>query len=95
MEGRSLLPLLRGEAFERGAPIFWEHEGNRAVRDGRWKLVSAYPGRWELYDMIGDRTELHDLSKANAPVAARLAAAHDEWAARAGVIPWERLRGQG
>ncbi|MHC4789232.1 MAG: arylsulfatase, partial [Planctomycetota bacterium] len=53
-EGQSLLPLVRGDKFERGCPLFWEHEGNRAVRQGRWKLVSRYPGPWELYDMVED-----------------------------------------
>ena len=34
-------------------PMFWEHEGNAAVRIGQWKLVRNYPGPWELYDMDG------------------------------------------
>ena len=42
--------------------MFWEHEGNAAVRIGRWKLVRDYPRPWELYDMEADRTELHDLA---------------------------------
>jgi arylsulfatase len=42
MEGPSLRPLLQGRALQRPAPLFWEHEGNRAVRDGRWKLVSRF-----------------------------------------------------
>ena len=46
----------------RDRPIFFEHEGNRAVRDGEWKLVSRHPGSWELYDMRRGRTELHDMA---------------------------------
>lgn len=66
MAGRSLAPLFRGEAASaRGAPLFWEHEGNRAVRQGKWKLVSAGAGAWELYDMEKDRVELNDLANAN------------------------------
>ena len=42
--------------------MFWEHEGNAAVRIGKWKLVKRYPRDWELYDMDADRTELHDLA---------------------------------
>lgn len=58
LEGRSLVPAFHGgEIADRGM-LFWEHEGNCAVRDGGWKLVSAWPNTWELYDMHADRTEL-------------------------------------
>ena len=40
MEGRSLLPALEDKPIEREA-LFWEHEGNAAVRDGDWKLVRS------------------------------------------------------
>ena len=64
MEGRSLVPAFRGQAICRDA-IFWEHEGNRAIRIGKWKLVAKGPrGPWELYDMEKDRTEMHDLAAA-------------------------------
>ena len=42
----------------------WEHEGNRAVRRGQWKLVSRYPDKWELYNLEADRTELRNLADA-------------------------------
>ena len=91
LEGESFLPALRGEAWERERPIMWEHEGNRAVRDGRWKLVSKYPGDWELYDMVHDRTELNDLAAKNAPQVEKMRLAYEEWAARAGVEPWAEI----
>lgn len=62
MEGVSLLPAFAGQPMGRH-PIFWEHEGNRAMREGDWKLVAkGAAGRWELYDMSRDRTEMHDLA---------------------------------
>jgi arylsulfatase len=91
LEGESFAPALRGEAWRRERPILWEHEGNRAVRDGRWKLVSKYPGDWELYDMVEDRTELDDLSAVNGPQVDKMATAYDEWAARCGIVPWEEI----
>ena len=93
IEGQSFARVFRGDSWRREGPIFWEHEGNRAVRSGRWKLVSQYePGRWELYDMTADRTELDDLADRNAAKVTELAAAYDDWAARCGVLPWQQVR---
>ena len=88
MEGESFLPLLRGAKWSRQGHIFWEHEGNRAVRLGRWKLVSKHGGRWELYDMLDDRTELNDLSGKNRPKVDEFAGLYHAWAERVGVLPW-------
>jgi arylsulfatase A-like enzyme len=96
LEGESLLPLVRGDlGWGRARPLFWEHEGNRAVRsagDGRWKLVRKFPGEWELYDMLADRTELHDRAADEPDRAGEMASAYDAWAARCGVQPWQAIR---
>jgi arylsulfatase len=92
LEGESFAPVLRGQTWERERPILWEHEGNCAVRDGRWKLVSKYPGDWELYDMIQDRTELNDLSQANKPQVEKMVRTYQEWTERCGIIPWKELQ---
>ena len=88
LEGRSLLPCIEGRQRKPHEEIFWEHEGNRAVREGRWKLVSKFPGEWELFDLKADRTELHNLAASQPKVAARLAARYGAWARRAQVVPW-------
>ena len=62
LQGESLLGQLRGQAWQRQQPIFWEHEGNSAIRLGQFKLVRTHGSPWELYDMEVDRTELHDLA---------------------------------
>lgn len=87
-EGLSLVPVLRGQRLKRPTALFWEHEGNRAVRLGRWKLVATFRGPWELYDMEADRTELHDLSSTNQDLVEELAALYEAWAQRANVVPW-------
>ena len=89
MEGVSLAPAFAGRDLGRTAPLFWEHEGNRALRVGKWKLVAkGAASRWELYDMDADRTELHDLSKSQPERAAEMAAQWEQIARRVKVIPW-------
>ena len=88
LEGKSLLPAFENKAIERDA-IFWEHEGNRAVRDGKWKLVAKGPGgKWELYDMENDRTETQDLASSQPGKVEELTKKWETWALRAKVIPW-------
>jgi arylsulfatase len=89
LEGVSLRPAFAGESLARKTPIFFEHEGNRAVRDGRWKLVAQGPaGAWELYDMAADRTELNDLAADEPERVATMTAQWEAWAERTGVLPW-------
>lgn len=92
LEGESFLPLLSGAKWSRQGHIFWEHEGNRAVRLGQWKLVSKHGGRWELYDMLDDRTELNDLSEKNRPKVEEFAGLYNAWAERVGVLSWPLRR---
>jgi arylsulfatase len=87
LEGESLAAVFEGKERRHDAPIFWEHEGNRAVRSGPWKLVSRYPGPWELYDLNADRTELHDLAGTNPAKVKELTELYQQWAQRCGVIP--------
>jgi arylsulfatase A-like enzyme len=81
MEGRSLLPAIGGETSQ-PRTLYWEHEGNRAVREGNWKLVSLRDGPWELYDVATDRTELENLASSHPELVGRLSKQWDEWAAR-------------
>ena len=87
LEGRSLVPAFANKPIDRDA-IFWEHEGNRAVRVGDLKLVSKHPGGWELYDIAKDRTELHDLAATMPDRVKELSAKYDAWAKRVNVAPW-------
>lgn len=88
LEGRSLAPAFRGSEVPNRSILFWEHEGNCAVRDGKWKLVSAWPNTWELYDMEADRTELHNLADLLPKEVDRLASAYRFWSKRVGAQPW-------
>ncbi|WP_165246266.1 arylsulfatase [Paludisphaera soli] len=92
-EGVSLRPAFQGEPLNRTSPIFWEHEGNRAVREGDWKLVAKANRPWELYHIAEDRSELHDLAAEHPDRAQAMASAWDAYAARANVLPLGAWRG--
>ena len=80
LQGKSLVPIFNSNIRDGHAYLFWEHQGNRAVRRGEWKLVSKDRGKWELYNLEHDRTELVDLSKKNTDIARELKQAWEEWA---------------
>ncbi|MFQ6131992.1 MAG: arylsulfatase [Armatimonadota bacterium] len=88
LEGQSLLPIFQGQQRDGHQVIYWEHEGNRAVLQGRWKLVSQHPRDFELFDLEADRTELNDLARDKPGKVQELSALYDQWAARCGVSPW-------
>jgi arylsulfatase len=87
-EGVSLRAAMNGRPPAADRPLFWEHEGNRAVRVGAWKLVAKFPGGWELYDLAADRAEQRDLAAQHPARVREMAAQYDGWAKRVGVLPW-------
>ena len=92
MEGVSLIPAINGGKLKRENPLGFEHHGNLALREGKWKIVSAYrakqPVDWELYDMQADRTELNNLAERHPEKTQELADRWQDWADRVGVQPW-------
>ena len=97
MEGISLLPAMKGKSLKRKNPLFWEHEGNRAVRSGDWKLVSDYDysakkfRAWELYNLKNDRSEIYDLSSTEPERTRDMIDIFEKWAEKAGVVSKEIL----
>ncbi len=92
MEGRSLAPAFDDKPIQREG-LFWEHEGNRAIRRDNWKLVCKHNQPWELYDMQADRTELHNLAAEKPELVAELSALWNLWAFRAHVLPNRESQG--
>jgi arylsulfatase len=91
LEGKSLRPIFEGKTRPGHEAIFWEHEGNKAVRMGKWKLVEKYKGEWELYDLVNDRTELTNLAAKEPERVKEMAAKWEAWARRANVLPWDEV----
>jgi arylsulfatase len=88
MEGRSLVPAFANKPIQRDA-LYWEHEGNAAIRIGDWKLVRlGREGAWELYNLNADRTEQHDLAAEQTDRVKSMAARWEAWAERANVKPY-------
>ena len=83
LEGKSFLPLLEqsdGEAVIHDQ-LAWELYGNRALRQGKWKLVwGAGLKKWELYDMDADRTETRDLASVQPERVRAMSEAWYQWA---------------
>jgi arylsulfatase len=76
LQGRSLVPIFRGQTREPHETLYFHYGSDRALRQGPWKLVSAKLGKWELYDLREDRTELNDLAATHPKRVAKMAA---EW----------------
>jgi len=89
MEGVSLMPTFSGQQLVRDEPIYFNHEDNRAVRHGQWKLVAIAGKPWELYDINADRTELHNLASQHPDRVAAMTAQYDAWAKRTQVLAGE------
>lgn len=102
MQGRSLLPMLRGEVASphpQDYSIGWELFGKRALRQGDWKIIyrpdhplyEAVPapienGRWQLYNLADDPRELIDLSESHPDKLTHMIGLWDDYAERNGVI---------
>ena len=95
LSGKSLTSAFAGGSIDREEPLFFEHEDNAAIMDGKWKLVGSsvsVPGgvdltKWELYDLEKDRPETRDLAASRPKVTQRLAKKWANWAEEVGVYP--------
>jgi arylsulfatase A-like enzyme len=84
--GKSILPLLQGDPVEKRI-LYFEHEGNRAIQDEKWKLTALRGKNWELYDLENDRTELNNLANQNLEIVVRLDDLWNAWAKENNVTP--------
>ena len=92
LEGKSLLRVFQSNEQPGHDVLCWEHEGHRAVRQGKWKLVATHRGPWEVYDLSEDRTEQNNLAAVHPEKVRELAALYENWSRRCGVVPWSELQ---
>jgi len=97
LEGKSLVPTFINQSIQRDY-IFWEHEGNRAIRVNNWKLVSRATTNkkflpederaWELYNLTNDPTETNNLILQFPEKGNELASLWQQAAIRTKALPW-------
>ncbi len=88
LDGKSLFPILKGHRREGHEAIYWEHLGNCAIRQGKWKLVMDNElGAWELYDLEADRTETNNIVNLYPEQAEQMIKMWQDWAEEVEVWP--------
>jgi arylsulfatase len=88
VDGNSFWPLVSGEKHISDRSMFFQHEGNGAIRQNNWKLVMQFNKGWELYDMTKDPSEMNDLSKKDSIQKQQLFEKYQNWSRVYGVLPW-------
>ena len=86
LPGVDLIAQLENEGGDERT-LFFEHQGNRAVRSGKWKLVAFDDQAWELYNFSNDRTELNNLAAQYPEKVEAMNAAWEKWGAENQVTP--------
>jgi arylsulfatase len=91
LAGVSLADAFKRKPFTGNKTLFWEHEGSRAIRKGKWKLV-AEPGQpWELYNLDADRSEINNVADKFPALVNQLKDEYIQWAAKVGVVDWSKI----
>ena len=88
VDGKSFWPLVSGEKHISDRSMFFQHEGNGAIRQNNLKLVKQFNKDWELYDMTKDPSEMNDLSKKDSMQMQQLLKKYQNWSREYGVLPW-------
>jgi arylsulfatase len=93
LSGKSWVPMLTGKTeTPRTAQDYlaWENFGNRAVRQGEWKLRWQYEpfgtGQWELYNLTLDPAERKNLAAERPDKVKALLALWDDYVRKNNVI---------
>lgn len=78
-DGKSLVPLFRGDKYNGHDYLCWSHAHGKAIRQGDWKLVKKDNAPWELYDLKKDRIEIENLAESHPDKVHELSKLFDSW----------------
>ena len=86
-DGGSLMDAAKGSGVMT-RPLFWEHQGSRAVYHAGWKLIADGVNKpWELYNLTEDPTERKELTKQFPERVDLMKKLWLDWAQRNNVLP--------
>lgn len=79
-DGENILPVLQGVAPVQDRTLFWRYkaQGQRAVRDGRWKYLKINDNEF-LFDVVTDARERANLRDKHPQIFQRLRSAWERW----------------
>ncbi len=72
LQGKSLVPIFQGKEREGHEFLYFHFGDNRAIRKGKWKLVTHRASQWELFDIQKDGTEMNNLASKHPAVVKEL-----------------------
>ena len=76
------------KCWKKSQPLFWEHEGNCAMRFENWKIVKTFNSDWELYNLEEDRTETYNLASKEHCRVKQMSNEWEKWAKKSNVKNW-------
>jgi arylsulfatase A-like enzyme len=83
-----MAPEFQGKEVNQHSYMYWEHEGNEAIRKGNWKAIKdSNKKNWELYDLSSDRIETKNFANEHPEIMKELITKWEEWAHSHFVFP--------
>lgn len=85
VEGKSLLPVFRGEQRDAHEELCWSVPRHDAIRVGSWKAIRTKQAEaWQLFDLDADGTETLDVAKREPDRVKEMTTRFEAWCERVG-----------
>ncbi|MCG8526896.1 MAG: arylsulfatase [Opitutales bacterium] len=84
MQGQSFLPVFHNREVTRNAPLYWQWQRGKAVRQGKWKWVK-WGQQTQLFNLKTDRSETQNQIHHYPEIAQKLEKMHANWEKSVGI----------